>query len=179
MADTVEIFAFIGKKVRVVNRSGQAWFVANDIGKVLGLTNIRMTVKTVLQDDECTYVELPVTNFYTNGGKTRKLVAINKSGLYALIMRSTRPEAKAFRYWVTHDVLPSIEATGSYTLPSSKQIGSGQEEAKTPVISGSYSYNASIKTPRISVILSVFTKEPLQEAERMKFYKILDEYVED
>ena len=122
MSENLEIFVFMGKKVRVVNRDGVVWFVANDVGKVLGLANVRDTIRKVLHVSEWTYVEkrysvkIPVEKIYTSRVRSVKLVAINESGLYTLIMRSTKPEAKAFRQWVTNEVLPSLRKTGSYTM---------------------------------------------------------------
>ncbi|MEP3676142.1 BRO family protein [Sulfitobacter sp.] len=100
-------FDFHTAQVRVVNLNGEPWFVAKDVCDILGLTNSRKAV-AALDDDE-----KDVTTGYTLGGK-QALNIISESGLYALIFQSRKPEAKAFRKWVTSTVLPAIRQTGSY-----------------------------------------------------------------
>jgi prophage antirepressor-like protein len=88
-------------EVRTVNRDGQIWFVLTDI---IGLSNPTMAAK-VLDDDERSKSDL---------GRQGEAVVINEFGLYSLILRSDKPEAKQFKRWVTHDVLPSIRKHGFY-----------------------------------------------------------------
>ena len=94
-------------QVRVVDVNGEPWFVAKDVCDCLELTNTAQTI-SYLDDDE-----KGVTTNYTPGGK-QEMSIISEAGLYSLILRSRKPEAKAFKRWVTHDILPSIRKTGSY-----------------------------------------------------------------
>ena len=113
IATSVASFSFENFPVRAINRNGEIWFVAADVGAVLELTNVRASV-ALLDDDE-----KGVNTIDTPSGK-QEMSIINESGLYALILRSRKPEAKRFRKWVTSEVLPSIRKTGSYSLTISK-----------------------------------------------------------
>lgn len=94
--------------VRVVDISGEPWFVAVDVCAALELNNTAMAVAG-LDDDE-----RGISNIDTRGG-TQSATIISESGLYSLVLRSRKPEAKQFKRWITHDVLPAIRKTGSYS----------------------------------------------------------------
>ena len=94
-------------KVRVVMIDNELWWVLADICKVLELSN-PTKVADRLDDDEKANFELGL-----RGGSTN---CINESGLYSVVLRSDKPQAKPFRKWVTHDVLPSIRKTGGYVV---------------------------------------------------------------
>lgn len=98
--------------VRVVMQGDDPWFVAKDVCDCLDLSNNRGAI-TSLDDDE---KGVSITD--TLGGQ-QEMSIISEAGLYSLILRSRKPEAKAFKRWVTHEVLPSIRKTGGYstTLP--------------------------------------------------------------
>ena len=100
-------FAFNGQAIRVAVQDGQPWFVSADVCALLEHSNSRMAVAG-LDDDE-----KGVTSAYTLGGE-QSLSVVNESGLYHLIFKSRKPQAKAFRRWVTTEVLPSIRKTGNY-----------------------------------------------------------------
>lgn len=112
----IEIFQFpaTGHPIRTVLVDGEPWFVLNDLAEVLGFTRGRDAGRMVDDEDKgAHYVRTP--------GGDQQVAIVNESGLYSLILRSNRPEAKAFKRWVTHDVLPQIRMTGRYeptpTLP--------------------------------------------------------------
>lgn len=98
--------------VRVVMQGDDPWFVAKDVCDCLDLSNNRGAIAS-LDDDE---KGVSITD--TLGGQ-QEMSIISEAGLYSLILRSRKPEAKAFKRWVTHEVLPSIRKTGGYstTLP--------------------------------------------------------------
>ena len=98
-------------QVRIVERDGGPWFVAKDVCEVLGISKYRDAVTRLDSDEGC-----PVL-VDTPSGK-QEMIAVNEPGLYSLILRSRKPEAKAFKRWVTHDVLPSIRKTGAYVSPN-------------------------------------------------------------
>ena len=98
---------FEDKKVRILVREGAPWFVAKDICGVLGLTTRK--VRDIVPEDERTQSPL-----IDSMGREQKATYVSESGLYTLIMRSDKPEAKRFQRWVTGEVLPSIRRTGSY-----------------------------------------------------------------
>ena len=96
----------------IKDENGEAWFVANDIAKSLGYSNYRKAIMVHVDEDD-----KRVTKWNTPGGD-QFITLINEAGVYSLIFSSKLPAAKEFKRWVTHDVLPSIRATGSYTLPN-------------------------------------------------------------
>lgn len=98
--------------VRVVMQGDDPWFVAKDVCDCLDLSNNRGAIAS-LDDDE---KGVSITD--TLGGQ-QEMSIISEADLYSLILRSRKPEAKAFKRWVTHEVLPSIRKTGGYstTLP--------------------------------------------------------------
>ena len=113
----LSVFSFEKSPVRTVLVSGAPWFSSADAGKILQLSNIRASV-ALLDDDE-----KGVNTIDTPGGK-QEISIVSESGLYALIFKSRRPEAKKFRRWVTSEVLPAIRKTGSYsaTLTPAEQL---------------------------------------------------------
>ena len=96
--------------VRVVQVDGEPWFVAADVCRALEISNSRDAVAR-LDDDE-----KGVGSTDTLGGK-QGMQIINEPGLYTLVLGSRKPEAKTFKRWVTHEVLPAIRKTGSYKTP--------------------------------------------------------------
>lgn len=111
-------FSFESHTVRAINHDGEIWFVAADVGGVLGLGNVRSSL-ALLDDDESAVHSMDIRS--ENGVvQKREVNIINESGLYALILRSRKPEAKRFRKWVTSEVLPAIRKTGSYSVSISK-----------------------------------------------------------
>ena len=103
--------------VRIVEKGGEPWFVAKDVCDILALGNPRSSIALL---DE---YERGVHSMYTPSGK-QEMGIISEAGLYSLILRSRKPEAKAFKRWVTHEVLPSIRKTGAYLSPgmSNEQV---------------------------------------------------------
>lgn len=102
-------FCFEGNYVRTIIQDGEPWFVAKDICAVLELENTTRALSS-LEDDELSLL------MERSGGQNREMNIISESGLYNLIFKSRKAQAKAFRRWVTHDVLPSIRKTGSYSI---------------------------------------------------------------
>lgn len=103
-------WTFQGKEVRTVTLNGETYWIASDVCKILSILNGPQAMQR-LEDDEKTTIYLTDSG-NLNGSRT----IINESGLYSLILRSDKPEAKAFRKWVTSEVLPQIRKTGSYSL---------------------------------------------------------------
>jgi len=96
--------------VRVLAIDSQPWFVARDVTDALGLDR---TATRRLDEDE-----KGVRSMHTQGGE-QEVSIITEAGLYSLIMASKKPEAKRFKRWVTHDVLPTIRKHGMYATPQS------------------------------------------------------------
>ena len=108
----LRVFDFRGNDVRTMEINGEPWWVAKDVCEVLGIEP-RDSVRH-LDQDEKSYV--PRTDIGLNPGKD--IYIINEPGLYSLIIRSRKPEAKQFKRWVTHEVLPSIRKKGKYEIGS-------------------------------------------------------------
>lgn len=104
-----------GKVVRTVEKDGEIWWVLRDVCVILGLSN-PTSVSNRLDDDEKRRAEFnPKSDIgLSHNGYT---TIINESGLYSVLLRSDKPEAKPFKRWVTHEVLPSIRKTESYISP--------------------------------------------------------------
>ena len=92
-------------QVRTVQKDGQPWFVAADVCRAL---DVDRTATRRLDEDE-----KDVYSTHTLGGE-QKVSIVNEPGLYALVLGSRKPEAKAFKRWITHEVLPSIRQSGGY-----------------------------------------------------------------
>lgn len=104
----LQVFAFEGVEVRTVLIDSEPWWVAKDVASVLELGNARSSLALLDEDEK------GVHSMDTPGGD-QQVTVINEPGLYSLILRSRKPQAKAFKRWVTHEVIPAIRRTGSYT----------------------------------------------------------------
>ena len=103
----LQVFNYNQKQIRAVQLNDEMWFVLKDVCDVLGISIYR-DVADRLDEDERALAEVD-----TLGG-VQNMVVVNESGLYNVILRSDKPEAKPFRKWVTSEVLPSIRKTGGY-----------------------------------------------------------------
>lgn len=110
----LQTFTYNSAQVRTIEKNGEPWFVLKDVCDVLGLDSTHK-VADRLDEDEKGRNSIP-----TPGGK-QEMTIINESGLYNVVLRSDKPEAKPFRKWVTAEVLPTIRKTGSYSVKSEKQ----------------------------------------------------------
>ena len=109
MDKSLQVFQFEHRDIRIVMKDGEPWWVAKDVCDVLEHSNSRMALEALDEDEK------GVSKVYTPGGE-QDMSVINESGIYTLIMRSNKPEAKRFRKWVTSEVLPTIRKTGSYSV---------------------------------------------------------------
>lgn len=107
----LQIFDYESMKVRVYE---DGWFVAVDVCAILGIVNVSDAMRK-LDDDEKMTLALTDGHSGSRGG-AQSMNLINEPGLYSLIMSSRKPEAKKFKRWVTHEVLPSIRKTGLYAV---------------------------------------------------------------
>ena len=105
----IQIFQYQDQPVRTVQRDGEPWFVLKDVCSALGMDTTQLKkVTDRLEPDE------KARNLITTPGGEQESWIINESGLYNVILRSDKPEARPFRKWVTSEVLPSIRKTGGY-----------------------------------------------------------------
>ncbi len=101
-----QVFNFNNKEVRFTAIDGEPWWMAKDVCDVLGLSDTHKALQGLDEDEK--------TEHEQYSGSGRKPLLVNEPGLYSLIIRSRKPEAKEFKRWITHDVLPSIRKTGMY-----------------------------------------------------------------
>ncbi|GHV34839.1 hypothetical protein FACS1894187_06260 [Synergistales bacterium] len=107
----LRVFSFEGKETRVVDVNGEPWWVASEVCDVLGLNDVSKATKRLDVDEKL------IRKIFVSG-QNRDVITVSESGVYALIMRSNKPEAKRFRKWVTSEVLPAIRKTGGYSAPA-------------------------------------------------------------
>lgn len=116
MSTALQPFTFSGQQVRVItDESGEPWFVAADVATILDLGNVRSSLALLEEDEK------GVHSVDTPGGP-QQVTTINEPGLYSLTLRSRKPEAKALKRFVTHEVLPTIRRTGSYGVAALPDI---------------------------------------------------------
>lgn len=92
-------------QIRAMEKDGEPWFVAADVCRALEHSNVSMALERLEDDEKAKF------NLGLRGGDTG---CINEPGLYALVLGSRKPEAKAFKRWITHEVIPSIRRHGAY-----------------------------------------------------------------
>lgn len=108
-SNNLQPFDFKGNQVRILTgENGEPWFVAKDVCDVLGIDTNHLSES--LDSDEMNTLRITEGNGRGNPNK----IIVTESGLYNLVLRSRKPEAKGFRRWVTHEVLPSIRRHGVY-----------------------------------------------------------------
>ena len=104
MSNALQVFSYNGNNVRTVERNGDIWFVAKDVCDVLDIQNTTQAIQNLDNDERAM--------FYI--GRQGEANIISESGVYALVLRSNKPEAKNFSRWVRKEVLPTIRRTGAY-----------------------------------------------------------------
>ncbi|MDA8093675.1 MAG: BRO family protein [Betaproteobacteria bacterium] len=110
-------FRFESRALRVqVDDAGQPWFNTNDVCAALELANPRDAITKHVDSDD-----VAKRDIIDRLGRVQLASVVNESGLYALILGSTKDAAKRFKRWVTHDVLPAIRKTGSYSAPGKEE----------------------------------------------------------
>ena len=104
-------FSYSGKEVRVVTKDGEPWFVGKDVAEVLGYTDTYGAIKKHVDEED-------MQNCQNDSFRTpRGMTIVNESGVYSLVFASKLPTARAFKRWVTSDVLPTIRKHGAYMTP--------------------------------------------------------------
>ena len=107
----IQIFNYNSVEVRTIQNDGEPWFVLRDVCNVLGLGTPARVAERLDPD------EVSQTHITDSMGRQQEMTIINESGLYNVILRSDKPEAKPFRKWVTSEVLPTIRRHGMYATP--------------------------------------------------------------
>ena len=108
MTNEIQMFNFNGNDIRVIDKDGQPWWVAKDVCDILELSNPTVAIAELEEDERAKY----------SLGRQGEANIINEPGLYSLVLRSRKPEAKAFKRWITHEVIPAIRKHGLYAAPA-------------------------------------------------------------
>ncbi|WP_425058406.1 hypothetical protein SCACP_30560 [Sporomusa carbonis] len=106
-----KVFEYQGQPVRTIMKDGAVWFIAKDVCECLEIENARDAIQRLDED------EVDSTDIIDSLGRKQTANIVNEPGLYNLVLGSRKPEAKQFKRWVTHDVLPAIRQTGVYAAP--------------------------------------------------------------
>jgi len=110
MNELMKAFHYAGNNVRTAIKGDTVWFVAKDVCDILDISNSRQALTRLDEDEK------DVISNDTLGGQ-QNLQSVNESGLYTLILSSRKLEAKKFKRWVTHEVIPAIRKHGGYLTP--------------------------------------------------------------
>lgn len=100
----IKTWNYENSEIRTIEKNGEPWWVLADVCKALEISNPSKVAQRIDEDER--------SNFKL--GRQGEAVVINESGLYAVILRSDKPQAKPFRKWVTSEVLPTIRKHGAY-----------------------------------------------------------------
>jgi prophage antirepressor-like protein len=114
----IELFNFENVPVRtVLDVRGEPWFYARDVCNVLEIRQVK-SVLDALDEDEVSDVNGLSTPVQLPRSAGRPEALVSESGLYAIVLRSRKPQARRFRKWLTSDVIPALRRTGTYTVPA-------------------------------------------------------------
>lgn len=114
--------------IRTVEQDGGIWFVGKDVAEALGYSNPSNAVISHVDDEDKLRTQIKYA------GQNREISIINESGLYSLVLSSKLPSAKAFKRWITSEVIPSIRKTGSYNKPSKEPTTQQAQRAKAMLL---------------------------------------------
>ena len=149
--------------VRSIIKNGDPWFVAKDICDVLGLSNPTVALNALDQDERSKFLL----------GRQGETNIINESGLYALIFRSNKPNARKFRKWITSEVLPSIRKTGKYAAPVQPELPLSETQ-ETPDVAAllkmRYRGVPVIPNADLAAMLGLTTRQLAHVKSRNKIY---------
>lgn len=116
-------------EVRTLSIDGEPWFVGKDVAAILGYAKPLNALATRIDEDDSLKQGL-----IDSMGREQNAIFINESGLYSLVLSSKLPTAKAFKRWITHDVIPSIRKNGGYMTPETLQSWGGVYHLYQPCI---------------------------------------------
>ena len=171
MNNEIQKFDFKGSSLRTLtDEAGEPWFVAKDVCDILGMSNPSMVV-TALDKDEVAQID-PKDYLGSENRSNQAVNIVSEPGLYKLIMRSRKPEAKEFQRWVTHEVLPSIRKHGGYmagqermtpeqmALASMRWLQSKVDEQAKQLKAqeGKVLFANAVETARTSILVGDFAK---------------------
>lgn len=158
MSNNLTIYQFEQNEVRMVQKGGEPWFVLSDLCKVLELSTPSRVSERLDRDEK------GVSLIHTLGG-AQKVTVVNESGMYAVILRSDKPQAKPFRKWITSEVLPSIRKTGKYEMKPSDDLKAKRVETAQA--------NANVRKASLLLKIADSTKTQYKEVLQAHVTKLL------
>ena len=175
--------------IRTITINSEPWFAAVDVCRALEIKNVSDALKR-LDDDERMTIDLTDSHSGQRGG-AQSMIFVNEPGLYSLVLSSRKPGAKRFKRWITHDVIPALRKTGSYSVKpltatqmfiAAAKALEEQEQRMTVVESGISSLTESVadinKRLDHEEQVNAFTSHMLDIKDR-KQQKQLDQHEED
>ena len=150
----MQVFKYEDNEVRTVERNGEVWWVLADVCRVLDIKNPTDVRKRLDEDERARF----------NLGRQGEANIISESGLYKVILRSDKPEAKKFKRWVTHEVLPSIRQTGAYDAASA-QAPADTVPVAAPVVP---ELSAGVRLKRAELLIRAAEHPALPQDEQVR-----------
>ena len=167
----VQIFDFKENPVRIFMTESQPWFVASDVCRVLELSNASMACKPLDEDEK------GISTAYTLGGQ-QGLLSVSESGLYALIFQSRKPQAKAFRKWVTSEVLPSLRQKGYYEQGTRRTVRDELADVRLMLVTSMAEVKAKQldigRAQQVANLASKYLETLKQEGDAVGYEKLLN-----
>lgn len=111
----LQVFHNAFGNVRIILQDNEPWFVAKDVCECLEINNSRQALSRLDADEKADVI-------LNDGSQNRNMNIVNEYGLYSLVLSSRKPEAKEFKRWITHDVLPSLRKYGTYSMDIPKTL---------------------------------------------------------
>jgi anti-repressor protein len=188
MNEIQKIFNYQGTQLRTVVLNNEPWFVAKDVCEILEIKNPTDALKRLDSDERARF----------NLGRQGKTNIVNEPGLYTLILGSRKPEAKQFKRWITHEVIPSIRKHGAYMTPEKieevllnpdtiiklatnlkeeqrKRIAAEKQiEQQKPLVNFAETCMASDKSLLVREVAKLISKQGILMGERRLFQKLRD-----
>jgi anti-repressor protein len=188
MNEIQKIFNYQGTQLRTVVLNNEPWFVAKDVCEILEIKNPTDALKRLDSDERARF----------NLGRQGKTNIVNEPGLYTLILGSRKPEAKQFKRWITHEVIPSIRKHGAYMTPEKieevllnpdtliklatnlkeeqqKRIAAEKQiEQQKPLVNFAETCMASDKSLLVREVAKMISKQGILMGERRLFQKLRD-----
>jgi len=115
MENSIQLWDFQGNQIRTFEKDGEICFIVSDLGKALGLSNVRENISQLDEDEK------GVRIVDTLGGP-QQMSYVTEPGMYGLVLVSRKDIAKKFKRWLKHEVLPAIRKTGSYSINQEEQL---------------------------------------------------------
>lgn len=116
----IQIFTYGDTPLRTIEKNDEIWLVLRDVCDILGISHTE-AVAARLDPDETSQ-----TGVIDSKGRKQNMLIVNEPGLYSVVLRSDKPEAKDFKRWVTHEVLPALRRTGSYAMAPAQPMTPAQ-----------------------------------------------------